>query len=526
VALVAIFGAAVWLRIWGIDSGRPFAYHADEWVVHTAAVDMVRTGDWNPHQFLYPSALIYADRAVIAVVRAVRPAPLETAISIGLAGLPARSHTDVPLAQFRYLLGGRLFVAMLGALTVLLVFGAARRLTSIVGALGAGLVIALAPLHVVHSHFLTTDVPTATMTALTLLLALIGRDRGWRWLVAAGIAAGLAASTKYNGGLVVVVPLVIHLTTVRRLRDLFTMRFAGVTLLITVGSMVGFAAATPAIIFDTGSVIAAIQLQATIYNSAAPGAEGDSLRYYLETLFLNGLGPALALLVIGGALVAIRRHRSGDVAVMTFVVVYLAVISAPLVRFERNLVPVLPFLAVLAGLGVEALVGLARTAFGNVRRSSLGRLSITAPAVVLALAYSPALAFDISYDRYLLLPDTRTVALEWIRQHIPHGAAIIREDYTAKVPEGEYRMGYVWTLYGRSLDWYRKAGARYLMASSSQFGRFTGYPAQTAFYENLFSRNVVFETDASTELRGPRIVIVDLAPATEKPPRPAQTNAP
>jgi 4-amino-4-deoxy-L-arabinose transferase-like glycosyltransferase len=525
-ALLGLFAVALGLRVWGIDSGRPYAYPADEWVVLNPAVDMVRTGDWNPHQFLYPSALIYAERAVVTVIHAIRDTPLETAIPTGLAGLPQRSETDVPIAQFRYLLGGRLLVAMLGALTVLLVFAAARRLTSTTGALGAGLFVAIAPLHVIHSHVLTTDVPTATMTALTLMLALVGRDRGWRWLVAAGVAAGVAASTKYNGGLVLVVPLLIHLCTLRHLRDLFTMRFVGVILLIIVGSMVGFAAATPAVIFDTGSVLAAIQLQATIYSSSAAGAEGDSARYYLEQLYATGLGPTLAFLVIGGILAAARRHGSGDIAVLLFTVGYLAVISAPLVHFDRNLLPVLPFLAVLGGFGVEGAVSLARTIAGILRRSWLRRPMTAVTVVVLALAFWQPLAYDVSYVQYLQLPDTRTMALEWIQKNIPRGTAMIREDYTPKVPAPEYRVGYVWLLYGHSLDWYRDTGARYLIASSSQFGRFTGYPDQTAFYTDLLSRNVVYETDSSAEARGPRIVIVDLAPAMTEPSHPAPTSEP
>ena len=515
--MLAIFLGALALRIWGVDFGRPYSYPPDEWVVLTPAVDMVRTGDWNPHQFLYPSALIYAESGVVAIVHALRGTPLDTTVPIGLAGLAARSVGDVPVAQFPYVLGGRLLVATLGALTVVFVFLAARRLTTTIGAFGAAAIMAISPLHVVHSHFLTTDVPAAFIASLTLLLALVGRDRGWRWLVAAGFAAGLAASTKYNVGLVVIVPILLQLCTIPHRRDRW-IRHAGTTLLVVVASMVGFAVATPAVIFDTESVVSAIQFQFSLYNSGAPGAEGDSARFYAERLFTDGLGTTMAVPVLVGIVTALRRHRPGDVATLGFAGCYLALISSPVVHFDRNLMPVVPYLAVLGGIGVEAVVGFASAIPRIVRRPWLDRWSVLAAALVLAVACWQPLAADVANGRSLQLPDTRTLALEWIQANLPRGSAIVREAYTPKVPVDEFRVGTVWLLSERSLDWYRTSGARYLIASSSQFGRFTDYPVETAFYEDLFAQGVIHEVGPSEDALGPRIMIVDLGPSSEAAP--------
>ena len=67
---------------------------------------------------------------------------------------------------------------------------------------GASL-LALAFLHVRDSHYGVTDVPMSFMVLVAFLCAVrLSQSGARRDLVLAGIAAGLAASTKYNGGLV------------------------------------------------------------------------------------------------------------------------------------------------------------------------------------------------------------------------------------------------------------------------------------------------------------------------------------
>ena len=63
-------------------------------------------------------------------------------------------------------------------------------------------------------------------------------------------------------------------------------------------------------------------------------------------MILAGLGLAIAVL----------QHRRSDLAVLSFVAAYYYLISAPPVRFDRNLLPLLPFLAVLVGRAVGWLV--------------------------------------------------------------------------------------------------------------------------------------------------------------------------
>src|SRR3954454_13121918 len=59
VLVLVLFAAAAALRVWGVANALPYVQHADEPKVVDAAVHMVKTGDLNPHWFLYPSLLMY-----------------------------------------------------------------------------------------------------------------------------------------------------------------------------------------------------------------------------------------------------------------------------------------------------------------------------------------------------------------------------------------------------------------------------------------------------------------------------------
>ena len=98
----------------------------------------------------------------------------------------------------------RLLSAVMGVATVWWVFAICRRLFDRTTAVAAALFLALCFLHVRDSHFGVTDVPmTALVVAALVALSRAAdnptRVRGW---ALCGALSGLAASTKYNGGLV------------------------------------------------------------------------------------------------------------------------------------------------------------------------------------------------------------------------------------------------------------------------------------------------------------------------------------
>jgi YVTN family beta-propeller protein len=99
----------------------------------------------------------------------------------------------------RLFAAGRLVSAILGSCSILLVYAIARRLGNERSGIWAALSLSILPLHVVNSHYLTSDISMVFF----LLLAFFGLLRTWDRTGAiahlwTGIAFGLAIAAKYN----------------------------------------------------------------------------------------------------------------------------------------------------------------------------------------------------------------------------------------------------------------------------------------------------------------------------------------
>ena len=140
----------------------PFAIGIDEPEVMVRAVRMMKTGDFNPHFFDYPSLYMYV-QALVAVVRFVFGA-MRGEWS-GLAQAPTEE----------FYVWGRGVTAILGTATVWLVYRAGMRWGART-ALLAAVLLAVMPLHVRESHYVLTDVPATFLVTLTLP-ALVARAR-------------------------------------------------------------------------------------------------------------------------------------------------------------------------------------------------------------------------------------------------------------------------------------------------------------------------------------------------------------
>src|SRR3989304_6108095 len=56
---IAILLLGVTLRFWGINFGLPYTYSSDEPTYLITMLQIIRSGDLNPHWWLYPSLMFY-----------------------------------------------------------------------------------------------------------------------------------------------------------------------------------------------------------------------------------------------------------------------------------------------------------------------------------------------------------------------------------------------------------------------------------------------------------------------------------
>ena len=505
-ALLGLIALGAFVRLLGIDFGRPFAYHPDENIIVGAAMDMVHDRDWNPHDFFYSSFLFDIQAVVTAVVRATGGAALDR-------GQSWLFDSEALPEQFRYFVAGRVVVAAMGVLTIPVAFLIARRWAGWAAGLIAAAIVALAPLHVTNSRYVTTDVPVTLFCALTLLAAVEAQRRGGdRWWILSGALAGLAISTKWNGAIVLVVPLVAYLSTAATFRGIWPLLRRRTPYLIVIAAAIALITTTPAVLLDVGGVTDFLALQAQLYARGRGNEQSPGIVFNTRAL-IDGIGPVAAILGLAGCVaIVVGRHRR-ELALPVFVVLYFIAISIPATHYERNLLPIVPYLAVAAGL----LVVRVTSRLGGMRAvsSRVSNTGLAAGLVILVLIAGLAPGAVSAYQEGVRLqrPDTRTLALDWILANVPRNTVVARERYTPQLTSARYRLRNHDFLWQRGWAWYQEQGVRYLVTSSTIYGQFYGNPkdpVHDAFYTQLFELPEVFRADPGPDTSGPTIRIFEL----------------
>jgi hypothetical protein len=271
------------------------------------------------------------------------------------------------------------------------------------------------------SHFGMTDV---TMTALVVLtVAAIARwqDTGDWWHAAlAGIAAGLATSTKYNA-LGVWVPFAIAVGLRATGGSLPWWRGLGRD-----ARAVGAFAAAFALAFFATSPYILIEWHRFLHDVVLPGQmlvggfAGLWLRgwwQYAAVTLPAGLGWPLYVAGVAGMFLMLLTQFRRTAVVLAFPIAYYAVAGYGHTVFARYIVPVLPFLCVAAAWFVVAAVR--AIVPGRLAAARQGVIAIAACAVIWPSARNVVLL-----DRLFTRTDNRLLAARALVGIIPPGSLV------------------------------------------------------------------------------------------------------
>lgn len=412
VALAGVLALALGLRLIGLRWGLPdethlFSYHPDEFHSLRGAISMA-LGDLNPHFFNYGSLYLY----LVGIAAAIGDPGRFSALAEAAPGGPL-----LPMAIRDWTLLARIVTVLLAVGTVATVYGIAREIWSHRAGLLAASALSVMPLHVLHSHYGTVDVPGAFFTALTLLFAVrLLREPGVRNAVLAGAAAGLAASTKYSGGVAIIAPVAAWLVLWWRSRE--GEREAPpwrILFIQPVAAAIAFALTSPFTFLDWSAAWRDISFE------MAHMRAGDDP--WMIALWPNGwLFHAHGLFAAAGALTLVaaavgvatglKHGRGGLVPMIVFGAVAFAMIGAAQVRYARYEMPLLPVIAVLAG-GIASTDYLRMWRRGpgwSMRRAYRGTVVFAVAVLLVALAqcaFVLSLPGETPHDRGLQVLEER-----------------------------------------------------------------------------------------------------------------------
>ena len=410
-----VLGVALGVRLAGITFGLPHVYHPGEGVQVYRAVRL-SLGSFDFQQVTEGGYyfLLFAEYGLYF---------LKLLVSGEVHGVSdfAQHFVTNPESFWKI---GRATTAVLGTLTVLVVWFQGRRIAGArAGLLGAWF-LALSFRHVIDSHTITVDVPMALFTFLAVVMIVEDvslRTRLNPWLFA--LVAAFAILNK--------LPAVL----------LFAPYFVGAYLrggwrgtrgVLVRTTLVPVAlAAVIFLIANPGFVQGFPRVLSQLTASAAPGAAepggfasaatATNVWVFTWNVLVGSQGPAsLSLSLLGIALLLIRRSRAAILHGVFLALFFLLIVttSSPRLSGARTVVGLLPGLCLFAGLGLDDLI----------RRLRIRRGGETVLAVFVGVLLAVEPAWDIvQWDRRQGRTDTRTLAAEWFEVHVPHRTRVLLE---------------------------------------------------------------------------------------------------
>lgn len=435
--LAGILLVAVSLRVWGIGFGLPNASaRPDETSIAGPAVTFL-SGQFEPPHFLYPTGFMYAlSGAYVVYYEVTRPwASYKTLHDFA----ESRRQNLAP-----FLLTSRAISVVLGVLTVAWVFLIGARTSNRPVGLAAAAFLSVCFLHVRDSHFGVTDTTMTGLVVLGVYQVLKWQESGTTGRAfIAGIAGGLAMSTKYNG-LGVMVPFGIAALD-RLVSAIRERRAMAPVLTSSVVFVLAFAA-----VFCAGSFYIFIQPQRFLEDVRAQGLSfGNDYGLNLARGWVHhavvtlpaAAGWPLYFAGVAGMLAFLVRDFRRAMVVFAFPIAYYVVAGSGRSVYARYMMPVLPFLCLGAGYGCVRFIEYVMAEATATRRA----FAVAVLTVLLAL---PTATKAIEVDALLSRTDNRVVAADAIATIVPAGATL----FQSGEPFGKVQLPAALKLHGVGFD--------------------------------------------------------------------------
>jgi 4-amino-4-deoxy-L-arabinose transferase-like glycosyltransferase len=448
-------------------------------------LNILKTGDYNPHFFNYPSLffyllavvyagyfLLFASRGVLGHLDGLVLPEQVLANVVGRATMPS---------QF---LVGRGMVVLTGVLTVILVYWVTQKACGRRAAVIAALLLCVSPTHIRNSHFIAPDVTMVLWVVASFVSAYAVWAKGRRSdYIISGVLAGLAISTKYNA-----YPLLVALLAAHALRRGEKLLNTNIVLGV-LSSVAGFFAGTPYALLDLPGFLNGVAFELRHYGTLGdPGIEGqNALLWYASYLVRHeGLLPLLAAF---GAASGLMARSAKTLLLLSFPAAYLLLTSFGAVKNDRTILVIIPFLCIVAAALVDR--GLSAIESWLSERGTARTLShlVVAAAVATMLLWPSWQSVHINLR--FSQDDVRTTVTEWMEVSLPDGSRIVGEYYSPLLVDSKHHFRWVDRAVDQPIEWYRQ-NADYVVFVQNRYGGFyldpSHYPAEIAAYDTMFTQ--------------------------------------
>lgn len=421
-----VIGLALALRLAGVAYGLPQQLDTDEIHFLSAAGRMLANRSLDPEWYGAPAstlidvlALLYGGYVGIGLV---------TGFFDGFSNVVA----DVYFDASAYILIGRVFTATIGTACLVVVYKICREFgASVVWSTTAIALLAVSPLMIHYSSIIRMDMLQVLFNLMIALFVVKALEAPrMKFFVGAGVALGLAVTSKYPGvvGVVLIIAAAVVLRIQRRLTPRMEFRVLAVA---GAASVVTAFVVGPYLFIHFSDVLTAVAREARpSHVSATSAGLLSSIFDYLTDVLPRALTYFVAVLGIL-AIVGINLVRHGWV-VSLFFATYLVFIASLSLFWARWALPLIPFAVIALAVVLDRV-----DRWLSIRFSSSKALRYIAVALLVAplgwrgLQESWTRATD---------SDTRVVALRWAQKNVPQGATVLVETYAPALAATQYRV--------------------------------------------------------------------------------------
>ncbi|MCM8795549.1 MAG: glycosyltransferase family 39 protein [Candidatus Omnitrophica bacterium] len=401
------------LRLWSIKQNLPYNYYGDEsyLIYHSLKFG---TGDLNPHWFIWPTLFQYLLFFFFSIF-----------YLLGFALSWFKGPADFLYLYFKdptiFFLIGRITSAIFGTTSIYLVYTLTKKIYDKNTGLISAFIFSFLPLTVEYSHYAVTDTPVVFMILLSFVsimnIFLYTRLKDY---ISSGILSGLAIGTKYPAGILILPIILAHLFSLKQRS--FKAIFSSKLIFCFFSIFLGFFLSTPFAILDFSKFFLDIKGQVLCAKMGWFGWEKTNpYIYHLNQNLKNTLGfPLLFFSLISLIYIIIQREKK-DLILISFPIIYFLLIGWNSNPYPRFMLPVLPFFAIFSGKLLSDLKD------WKINKGDKGA-DFLFFCLLVFLFFNPIYS-SIRVNLSFSLPNTMTLAKEWVEKNIPKGSKILLNEY-------------------------------------------------------------------------------------------------
>jgi Dolichyl-phosphate-mannose-protein mannosyltransferase len=430
VAIVGVAGLGTALRVVTLKADAPYATYVDEWATLKGSARQISDTTWDPGWYHYPAFLMDATTVAASALAAVGGDSNE--LRDGARATITTPYIEI-VEPWSLVIAGRLVVLALAIANIVLVALLGTRLAGRRVGLLAALFVAVLPIFVTRGSIVISDTAAAAFATAALycsarVVTASSRRQLVTWLVIGGGASGLACTSKYTIGTVLLaVCVAVALRQDRSVWDRLKLGGLAVAAFALIAAL-----STPALVFRTSEVVDALEFLERSYTTRPPTES-----YWEQLLHAREFGRLMLLAGFAGLVLLARSRRARPIvfAYLAFAIPTLALLLRAGFQPVRNILPLIPFVAIAAAATIVEAV---RFVGARLRLSHQSQ-ALVAVVIALALCWAP---LQGGTRRYIATErghvDTRTWVRQWVAARVHDDERVLVAEEVSMLP-GELR---------------------------------------------------------------------------------------